>query len=72
MPNFISEDQIEKAAIALLKNTYGYRTVNCYTSDVENPNDKSGRDTKQEVVFSHILKAHALKFNPAIPEPDQL
>jgi len=69
MPNFISEDQIEKAAVSLLKNTYGYRTLNCYTSDVENLNDKSGRADKQEVVFFHILKTWAVKFNPAIPEP---
>ena len=35
MPNFNSEDQIEKAAVAILKATYGYRTVNCFTQDVE-------------------------------------
>ena len=29
MPDFISEDQIEKAAVALLKEQCGYRTVNC-------------------------------------------
>lgn len=69
MPNFISEDQIEKAAVALLKNTYGYRTLNCYTNDVENLDDKSHRADKQEVVFSDILKTHAVKFNRGIPEP---
>lgn len=37
MPNFISEDQIEKAAVVLLKEQYGYRTVNCFTQDVEDP-----------------------------------
>jgi len=68
MPNFISEDQIEKAAVALLTKTYGYRTVNCYTQDVENQADKSNRASKQEVVFLDVLKAHAVKFNDTIPE----
>lgn len=68
MPNFISEDQIEKAAVALLTQTYGYRTINCFTQDVENLNDKSGRANKQAVVFLDILKAQAIKFNKNIPE----
>jgi type I restriction enzyme R subunit len=69
MPNFVSEDKIEKAAIALLKDKYGYRTVNCYTADVEDLADKSNRATKQEVVFLDLLKAFALKLNPNIPAP---
>ena len=69
MPNFISEDQIEKAAVALLKGKYGYRTMNCFTQDVENLSDNSNRTTKQEVVFIDVLKEYAIKLNPAIPEP---
>ena len=68
MPNFISEDQIEKAAVALLTKTYGYRTVNCFTQDVENIADKSNRASKQEVVFLDILKTYAVKLNKNIPE----
>lgn len=68
MPNFISEDQIEKAAIAKLTGTYGYRTINCYTSDLENLADGSNRANKQEVIFRDILKNHARKLNPGIPE----
>ena len=56
MPNFISEDQIEKAAVALLHDRYGYRTLNCFTQDVEDPADRSNRASKQEVVFSDVLK----------------
>jgi type I restriction enzyme R subunit len=67
MANFIFEDQIEKAAVSLLTDTYGYRTINCYTADVENLNDKSNRTTKQEVVFTDILKEYAIKLNPSIP-----
>ena len=69
MPNFISEDQIEKAAVALLKDRYGYRTVNCFTQDVENLSDHSNRASKQDVVFGDILKTYLVKLNPTIPEP---
>jgi type I restriction enzyme R subunit len=69
VPNFISEDQIEKAAIERLVGTYGYRTINCYTTDLENLADGSNRANKQDIVFSDILKRHALQFNPAIPDP---
>jgi type I restriction enzyme, R subunit len=67
MPNFISEDQIEKAAIKLLTEKYGYNTINCFTQDVENLSDRSNRATKQEVVLFDILKDYALKLNAAIP-----
>ena len=68
MPNFISEDQIEKGAVALLTKTYGYRTVNCFTQDVENLADKSNRTSKQEVIFLDVLKTYAVKLNKNIPE----
>ncbi len=69
MPNFISEEQIEKAAVKILKEKYGYRILNCFTSDIEDLNDNSKRETKQEVVFIDIIKAYAIKLNPSIPEP---
>lgn len=69
MPNFISEDQIEKAAVDLLKERYGYRSINCNTLDVEDLNDKSNRASKQEVVLLDILKEYAIELNPSIPEP---
>ena len=69
MPNFISEDQIEKAAVALLKERYGYRSINCNTLDVEDLNDKSNRTSKQEVVLLDVLKEYTIKLNPLIPEP---
>lgn len=68
MPNLISEDQIEKAAVSLLTQTYGYRTINCYTADLENLSDKSNRSSKNEVAFKDILKAAAIKLNSGIPE----
>ncbi len=68
MPNFISEDQIEKEAVKILHEKYGYRKVNCYTADFENLNDKSNRSSKEDVIFIDILKKHAVKINSSIPE----
>lgn len=68
MPNFISEDQIEKATVSLLAQTYGYRTINCYTADLESLNDKSNRSSKSEVAFKDILKTVAVKLNGEVPE----
>ncbi len=68
MPNYISEDDIEKAAVKLLHDEYGYRNVNCYTADLENLNDKSNRSSKQDVIFSDILKSQLAQINPTIPE----
>ena len=70
MANFISEDQIEKAAVSLLQEKYGYRSLNCFTQDLENLNDGSFRTKKQEVLFLKILKEKAVRFNPNIPEPE--
>lgn len=68
MPNFISEDQIEKAAVSLLKEKFGYRTLNCFTQETDDLNDHSNRSSKQEVVFLNILRAYAIKLNRNIPE----
>ena len=51
MPNFISEDDIEQAILAKLKDEFGYEVLNCYTSDAENINDRSGRKDKRDVVL---------------------
>ncbi|HWR11276.1 MAG TPA: type I restriction endonuclease subunit R [Rectinemataceae bacterium] len=69
MPNFISEDQIEKAAVSLLVGKYGYRSLNCYVAEMENLNDGSNRASKQEVIFLDILRASAATLNPRIPPP---
>ena len=68
MPNFISEDDIERAAVKILHDKYGYRKVNCYTADLENLNDKSNRQSKQDVIFPDILKKQTELLNPSIPE----
>ena len=43
MPNFISEDQIERALVQKLQQLYGFDTLNCYTEDPEDLRDGSGR-----------------------------
>ena len=68
LPNFISEDQIEKAIVKVLTDKLGYKTINCFTSEVENLNDGSHRPSKQEVVFPEILKEKTVSLNKGIPE----
>lgn len=67
MPNFISEDLIEKEAVKTLVEKLGYRNINCFTADIENLNDHSGRSHKQEVIFLDILQKKANALNPDIP-----
>lgn len=68
MPNFISEDAIEKAIVNKLVNEYGYQTIDCLTQNPDDLNDGSGRADKREVVLRGRLKAAALRLNPGTPE----
>jgi len=68
MPNFISEDNIEKAIVQKLVRDYGYQSINCYTDNPDDLNDHSGRSEKRDVVFYDRLKAAALRLNPDLPE----
>lgn len=68
MPNIISEDMIEQAAIQLLKETYNYNVLNCYTSKNEDINDNTGREDKRQVVLKNILYESLCKINPDIPQ----
>lgn len=61
MPNFISEDQIEKAIIQIFENNLGYRHSNCIDKDI------TGRLTENEVVIKPLLKQQLIKLNPALP-----
>lgn len=67
MPNFISEDQIEKAILKKLKEDHNYRILNCFTKEADDANDKSNRDNKSEVIFLDILKEKVVEFNKDIP-----
>jgi len=68
MPNFISEDQIEKAFLNLLHRQFGFELLNCHTSDPEDLNDRSNRRDKRDVIFGDRLRAAAIRLNPGIPE----
>ncbi len=67
MPNFISEDDIEKAILEMLTEQMGFRHIDCFTADADNLNDRSGRTTKTEVVLFDILKERAIDINPDVP-----
>jgi type I restriction enzyme, R subunit len=67
MPNFISEDQIERALVQKLTQLYGFDSLNCYTKDPENLNDRSGRANKGEVILAARVRENAIRLNPKIP-----
>jgi type I restriction enzyme, R subunit len=68
VPNFISEDDIERAILKRLKEQFGFEMLNCYTSNQADLNDRSGRTDKRDVIFADRLKEAALRLNPGIPE----
>ena len=67
MPNFISEDQIERALLQRLQHLHAFDSLDCYTEDPENLNDGSGRTNKRDVILVDRLKEAAIRLNPAIP-----
>ncbi|MDP3180025.1 MAG: transposase, partial [Spirochaetaceae bacterium] len=67
MPTIITEDQIEKSAVALLK-TYGNASLDCFTDNAEIEADRSGRRAKSEVLLFDRLEKAARRLNPGIPE----
>ncbi|MEI8203659.1 MAG: HsdR family type I site-specific deoxyribonuclease [Bacteroidota bacterium] len=69
MPNYISEDDIEKRAIQLLLEELGYdEHINCLTAEREDLRDCSCRRNKEEVLLTDHLRKSLLKLNLGIPE----
>src|SRR5438034_1193925 len=68
MPNFISEDQIERALVQKLKHLHGFDSLNCHTKDPEDLNDGSGRANKRDVILVDRVREAAIRLNPTIPE----
>ena len=68
MPNFISEDQIEKAIIQLLTKKFRWRHMDCLTHEPENLKDGSHRVHKSEVILHDILKERLRAINKGVPE----
>jgi type I restriction enzyme R subunit len=68
MPNFISEDDIERAILKKLHQQFGFELLNCYTVDPNDLNDGSNRTDKRDVILEDRLREAALRLNPKIPE----
>jgi type I restriction enzyme, R subunit len=68
MPNFISEDQIERALVQKLEQKYGFAALNCYTEDPEELSDRSGRSDKREVMLVDRVRDAAVRLNAKIPQ----
>lgn len=67
MPNFISEDQIERALVQKLQHLHGFDSLDCYTEVPEDLNDGSGRASKWEVILVDRVREAATRLNPDIP-----
>lgn len=67
MPNFISEDQIERALVQKLQHLHGFDSLDCHTEKPEDLNDGSGRMSKREVILVDRVREAAVRLNPGIP-----
>src|ERR1041384_2538084 len=67
MPNFISEDQIERALVQKLQHLHGFDSLDCHTEDCEDLNDGSGRANKRDVILVDRVREAATRLNPRIP-----
>src|SRR5690348_16010840 len=67
MPNFISEDQLERAMVQKLVQLHGFELLNCHTENPEDWNDRSGRANKREVILLDHVREAASRLNPLIP-----
>ncbi|MEY2427302.1 MAG: type restriction enzyme subunit [Verrucomicrobiota bacterium] len=67
MPNFISEDQIERALVQKLQHLHGFDSLDCHTGDPEDLNDGSGRTNKRDVILEDRVREAAVRLNPSIP-----
>ena len=67
MPNFISEDQIERAMVHKLVHLHSFDSLNCHTEDPEDLGDNSGRANKRDVILVDRVREAARRLNPLIP-----
>ncbi len=67
MPSFISEDDIEQALIAKLQKKwskkYNFETLNCFTAEAADVNDRSGRSDKRDVILADRVRTAAKRLN---------
>ena len=67
MPNFISEEQIERALVQKLQHLHGFDSLDCHTEDPEDLNDGSGRASKRDVILVDRVREAAVRLNPNLP-----
>ncbi len=67
MPNFISEEQIERALAQKLQHLHRFDALECYTADPEDLNDGSGRASKRDVILVDRVREAAVRLNPRLP-----
>jgi type I restriction enzyme R subunit len=67
MPNFISEDQIERVLVQKLVQLHGFESLDCHTKDPEDLNDGSGRANKRDVILVDRVREAAVRLNPTLP-----
>ncbi len=67
MPNFISEDQIERALVQKLQHLHGFDALDCFTENVEDLNDGSNCANKCDVILVEWVREVALRLTPDIP-----
>src|SRR5437867_13035938 len=67
MPNFISENQIERALVQKLQHLHDFEPLKCHTEDPEDLNDGSGRTNKRDVILVGRVREAAARLNPLIP-----
>jgi type I restriction enzyme, R subunit len=70
MPNFISEDDIERALLQRLRSC-GYEVLNCHSAQPDDLNDGSRRDDKREVILVDRLRSAVKRLNPGVPAAAQ-
>ena len=67
MPSLISEDDIEQALIAKLQEKWGtkynFETLNCFTAEAADLNDRSGRSDKRDVSLATRVRSAARRLN---------
>jgi len=67
VPNFISEDDIERALVQRLVAGHGFQTLNANTEDRADLDDGSGRSDKREVVLVPRLRTALTRLNAELP-----
>ena len=67
MPNFISEDDIEREILKKLKDDFGFELLDCNTKDAEDVHDRSGRSDKRDVILADRLRESLQRLNSKLP-----